>query len=132
MIKKRKEKNLKFDFFESIKNTKDEDKFLNSMLDGIDELKDKINDRLEEIDSSKNNKLDKGELYYVYVYEPPRVYIGNQEDDILKLLEGVSDEFIKNLAEGFVLRYKDGKFSVDEELTRKSMNFEFDFDNYKE
>ena len=123
---------MKFDFFESIKNTKDEDKFLNYMLDGIDELKEKINDRLEEIDSSKNNKLDKGELYYVYAYAPPKVYITKQKNYTLELLEGVSDEFIKNLAEGFVLRYKDGKFSVDEELTRKSMHFELDFDNYKE
>ena len=44
----------------------------------------------------------------------------------------MTDEFKRNLAEGFILRYKDGKYSVDEELTKKSMNFELDFDNYKE
>lgn len=60
------------------------------------------------------------------------VYITKQKNYTLELLEGVTDEFKENLAEGFVLRYKDGKFSVDEELTDKSMNFELDFDNYKE
>ena len=45
-------------------------------------------------------------------------------------------EFRKNLKETQpkVLSYdtKNGKFEVDEELTEKSMNFELDFDNYKE
>ena len=76
--------------------------------------------------------MEKGELYYVYAYTPEKVYITKQGSNKVELLEGVTDDFKKNLAEGYILRRKDNNFSVDEELTEKSMNFELDFDNYKE
>lgn len=115
-----------FDFLNSIKNVNEANKLLYSIIESITDLKETINEKFEEV------KKDKGELYYVYSYTPEKVYITKQNDGKLKLLDGVSDEFKKNLAEGFVLRYKDGKYSVDEGLTEKSMNFELDFDNYKE
>lgn len=123
---------MNLNFFDDIKNAKDEIAFLSSFVNAIDELKDKINERLEELTIPKNEMLEKGELYYVYAYMPKNVYITKQGSNKVKLLEGVTDEFKRNLAEGFILRYKDGKYSVDEELTKKSMNFELDFDNYKE
>lgn len=120
---------MEFNFLDSIKNAKDEKVLLNSFIDAIDELREKIDERLNEINISKN---DKGELYYVYAYTPSDVYITKQKSNKVEKLEGVSDEFKRNLAEGFILRYKDGKYLIDEMLTEKSMNFELDFDNYKE
>ena len=121
-----------FDFFNSLKDTKDESMFLSSFVDYLNDVRDKINERLEEINIDKSKNLEKEELYYVYSYTPEKVYITKQKSNKLELLEGVSDDFKRNLAEGFILRYKDGKYSIDEALTEKSMNFELDFDNYNE
>lgn len=78
------------------------------------------------------NKRKNEEIYYVYAYTQDDVFVTKQGSRKLELLTNVSKEFKQNLAEGFILRYKDGRFEVDDELTEKSMNFELDFDNYKE
>lgn len=121
-----------FNFFNSLRDTKEESIFLSSFVDYLNDVKDKINERLEEINIDKSKNLEKEELYYVYSYTPEKVYITKQKSNKLELLEGVSDDFKRNLAEGFILRYKDGKYSIDEVLTEKSMNFELDFDNCNE
>ena len=118
------------DFLNDMKSITVQNNLLSSFVEKLEDLKDSINDKLVDNNLLKKEKND--ELYYVYAYNFPKVYITKQKSNKVELLEGVSDEFKKNLAEGFILRYKDGKFLVDEELTEKSMNFEFDFDNYKE
>ena len=52
-------------------------------------------------------KRKNGDLYYVYAYTPEEVYITKQGSRNLELLEGVSQEFKRNIAEGFILRYKE-------------------------
>ena len=69
---------MNLNFFDDIKNAKDEIAFLSSFVNAIDELKDKINERLEELTIPKNEMLEKGELYYVYAYMPKNVYITKQ------------------------------------------------------
>lgn len=120
-----------FDFLNDVKDVRQGNKVLSSISENFDEIMDKLNEQLKEKDIAKNNLNEKGELYYVYSYAPPNVYITKQKSNKVELLENVSKEFINNLAEGFVLRFKDGEYSIDEELTEKSMNFELDFDNYK-
>ena len=78
------------------------------------------------------SKRKNGELYYVYAYTLDAVYVTKQGSKKVELLTNVSKEFKQSLAEGFILRYKNGRFEIDEELTEKSMNFELDFDNYRE
>ena len=128
----RKEYKLNFEILEDIKNIKCENIFFSQFFESLDSLLEKVNIKLMEAKDLPNEKIDKGELYYVYAYTPEKIHITKQGSNKLELLEGVTDEFKRNLAEGFVLRYKDGNFSIDEELTEKSMKFELDFDNYKE
>ena len=52
-------------------------------------------------------KRKNGELYYVYAYTLDDVYITKQGSKKLEILEGVSQEFKRNIAEGFILRYKE-------------------------
>ena len=125
-------KKLNFNILDDIKNIKCENVFFGQIIESLESLIETVNTKLKEMPELSREKLDKGDLYYVYSYTPEKVYITKQGDGKLELLEGVTDDFKRNLAEGFVLRCKDGKFSVDEELTEKSMNFELDFDNYKE
>ena len=123
---------MNFDFLDDIKNIKCENMFFCQFIESLESLLEKVDTKLKENNPLSNEKEDMGELYYVYAYTPEKVHITKQGSNKLEILEGVTDEFKRNLAEGFVLRYKDGNFSVDEELTEKSMNFELDFDNYKE
>ena len=128
-IKYRKEYKLDFNIFDEIKNTKCENVFFSQVIESLESLIEKINTKLEEKNTLTN---EKGELYYVYAYTPEKVYITKKGSNKVEMLEGVTDEFKKNLAEGFILRCKDGAYFIDEELTEKSMNFELDFDNYKD
>ena len=130
--KYRKENKLNFDFLDDIKSIKCENVLFCQFIESLESLIEKVDTKLKENNPLLNEILDKGELYYVYAYTPEKVHITKQGSNKLEILEGVTDEFKRNLAEGYVLRYKDGNFSVDEELTEKSMNFELDFDNYKE
>lgn len=123
---------MNLNILDDIKNIKCENVFFSQIFESLESLIEKVNTKLKEMPELSDVKLEKGELYYVYSYTPQKVYITKQGSNKLELLEGVTDEFKKNLAEGFILRNKDGKFTVDEELTEKSMNFELDFDNYKE
>ena len=109
-----------FKFFYDVKND-EEGNFLTSIIMNLGEWVD------ESMSKRKN-----GELYYVYAYTFEDVYVTKQGSTKVELLIDVSSEFKQSLAEGFILRYKDGKFEIDEELTEKSMNFELDFDNYNE
>ena len=112
-----------FDFLDDIKNISCEN-VISTVYETMESLIEKINE--------VKNKKEKGELYYVYAYTPEKVYITKQGSNKVELLEGVTDEFKRNLAEGFILRKKDEKYFIDEELTEKSMNFELDFDSYNE
>lgn len=123
---------MNFNILDDVKNIKCENIFFSQIIESLESLLEKVNAKLKEMPELSKQKLDKGELYYVYSYTPEKVYITKQGESKLQLLEGVTDEFKKNLAEGFILRNNEGKFTVDEELTEKSMNFELDFDNYKE
>ena len=118
-----------FNFLNNLNSTKEENLIHTAFVEFIDDLREKIGETLFELNLAKTTK---GELYYVYSYSPEKIYITKQNSNNLELLEGVSEDFKRNLAEGFVLRFKDGKYWVDEELTDKSMNFELDFDNYKD
>ena len=121
-----------WDFLNNEKEVKIDNKFLSSIGEKLENIIDEIGKQLEEKDDVKDNSNEKGELYFVYSYAPPNVYITKQRSHKVELLENVSEEFVNNLAEGFVLRAKNGEYSIDEELTEKSMKFELDFDNYKE
>ena len=42
------------------------------------------------------------------------------------------DEIRKVVSEGFILRYKNGRYEIDEELTDRNFEGELDIDSYKE
>lgn len=101
------------------------------ILNNLQEVKISIVTNFGEWVKSINKRIN-GELYYVYAYTVEDVYVTRQGSTKVELLTNVSKEFKQSLVEGFILRYRNGKFEVDEELTEKSMKFELDFDNYKE
>lgn len=101
--------------------------FLKEVLGDLEKVNEKIKSKLEKGYSYKEN-----ELYYVYSYSPEKIYVTRQGEKNIELLKDLPNELTKKLAEGFILRYKNGTFIIDEELTEKSMNFELDFDNYRE
>ena len=111
--------------FNKDKNKQTDAEFLCEVLESLEDVKLKIAERLD-LMKTKNDGI-----YYVYSYTPEKVYVTKQGSKKIELLENVSEEFKKTLAEGFVLRCENGMFIIDEELTEKSMNFELDFDNYK-
>lgn len=101
------------------------------ILNSLQEVKTSIITNFGEWVEKINKKVN-GELYYVYAYTLEEVYVTKQGSMKVELLTNVSKEFKQSLAEGFILRYQNGKFEIDEALTEKSMKFELDFDNYKE
>lgn len=121
---------MNFNFFDDVKNLKCENIVFNQVIDNLESMLELVNTKILETKLLQDTKKERGELFYVYSYTPDKVYITKQNSNKIELLEGVTEEFKNNLAEGFILRRKDEIFSIDEELTEKSMNFELDFDNY--
>ena len=76
------------------------------LFDYIDEIKTSIVMNLGEW-MGNFEKRKNGELYYVYAYTSDDVYITKQGSKTLEILKGVSEDFKRNLAEGFILRYKE-------------------------
>ena len=98
--------------------------------DFLDELVECINNFKEKISKKKDNR-EEG-LYYVLSGNPDKVYLTKFNSK--KVFEEINlPQEIKNaVSEGFILRYKNGEYIVDEELTEKNFEGLLNIDEYKE
>lgn len=115
---------MNLDFFRGLKNNlsnnNDIKEFLNELADYMNGLKEK---KLKQ----KNNR-EEG-LYYVLDGKPNKVYLTKFNSK--KVFEATDlPQEIKNIvSEGFILRYKDGEYRIDEELTDKNFEGLLNIDN---
>ena len=101
-------------------NVKD---FLNELSGYMNNLKEKI--------SKQENDREEG-LYYVLNANPNKIYLTKFNSK--KVFEATDmPQKIKNtVSEGFILRYRNGEYIVDEELTEKNFEGLLNIDKYEE
>ena len=99
--------------------------FINELLNYLNNLKNNIND------SFKTKEREEG-LYYVLNANPNKIYLTKFGDKKVFEATDLPQEIKQGISEGFVLRYKEEKYMIDEELTEKNFEGELNIDNYKE
>lgn len=116
---------MNLDFFKELKNSLSNNEvkeFMQELADYMKELKEKI---------SKSKDVREEGLYYVLDGNPDKVYLTKFNSN--KVFEAIDlPREIKNvISEGFILRYKNGEYIVDEELTEKNFEGLLNIDEYK-
>jgi len=117
---------MNLDFFRELKNSLSDDK----AKDFIKELSDYMNNFKEKI--SKPKDINKEALYYVLNANPDKIYLTKFNDKKVFEATDLPQEIKNAVSEGFILRYKNGEYTVDEKLTEKNFEGLLNIDKYKE
>ena len=117
---------MKLDFFKELKNSINNNEvkeFMQELADYMKDLKEKI--------SKPKDIIEEG-LYYVLDGNPNKVYLTKFNSNKVFKAEDLPEEIKKSVSEGFILRYENGKYIVDEELTERNFEGVLNIDEYKE
>ena len=116
---------MKLDFFKELKNclrNNEIKEFMQELTDYMQDLKEK---------NSKPKDIREDGLYYVLDGNPDKVYLTKFDSKKVFEANDLPKEIKKAVSEGFVLRYKNGEYTVDEELTEKNFEGLLNIDEYK-
>lgn len=111
------------DLFNNIFNKTKESNFIQNF---IEELKN----YLESSEKMEINKEDKGEIYQVVDFSKNGVYLKSAENDEIFEEKNIPNETLDKIGNDYILRFKQGKYIVDEELTDDFMNSLVDVREY--
>lgn len=118
---------MNLDFFKELKNSLSNNNeakdFINDLADYMKDLKEKI---------SKPKDIREEGLYYVLDGNPNKVYLTKFNSKKVFEAKDLPEEIKNTVSEGFILRYKNGEYTVDEELTEKNFEGLLNIDQYKE
>lgn len=117
---------MHLDFFKDIKNNLEK----SEVKDFLNELSDYMNNLKEKIFKPKNDR-EEG-LYYVLDGKPNKVFLTKFNSKKVFEETDLPEEIKNSVSEGFILRYKDGTYTVDEELTEKNFDGLLNIDEYEE
>jgi len=118
---------MNLDFLKELKNTLSND---NKVKDFIQELSEYMNELKEKI--SKPKDIREEGLYYVLNANPNKIYLTKFDDKKVFEATDLPKEIRNSVSEGVILKYKDGEYTVDEELTEKNFEGLLNIDEYIE
>ena len=118
---------MNLDFFKELKNSLNNN---NEVKDFIKELSDYMNNFKEKILKPKNDR-EEG-LYYVLDGKPDKVYLTKFNSKKVFEATDIPQNIKNSVSEGFILRYKNGEYTIDEELTEKNFEGLLNIDKYEE
>ena len=117
---------MNLDFFKELKNNMEN----SEVKTFLDELSDYMNNVKEKFLKQKNDR-EEG-LYYVLNSNPNRIYLTKfNSKKVFEALD-LPPEIKNSVSEGIILRYKNGEYSIDEQLTEKNFEGLLNIDEYKE
>lgn len=117
---------MNLDFFKELKNTLNG----NEVKELMQELANYMKDLKEKISKPKD-VIEEG-LYYVLDGKPNKVYLTKFNSNKVFEVTDLPEEIKNAVSEGFILRYRNGEYTVDEELTEKNFEGILNIDEYKE
>lgn len=113
-------RNLRLSLFNNIKNRYKSNETTNFLQELSNSLR------------KTNTKTREDGLYYVLNANPDKIFLTRFGERKVFEATDLPKEIRKVVSEGFILRYKDGRYEIDEELTDRNFEGELDIDNYKE
>ena len=118
---------MNLDFFKELKNNLSNN---NEVKEFINDLENFMNNLKEKV--SKPKDIREEGLYYVLDGNPSKVYLTKFNSKKVIEVNDLPQEIKNTVSEGFILRYKDGQYTVDEELTERNFEGLLNIDEYKE
>lgn len=125
---------MRLDFLNNLERNLESDKSNSFITEFIADLKDYINNS-KEINSGirKNNNLRQEDcLYQVVDFSIDGVYLQNTNNNIIFEEVNIPDELKNVISNDYILRYKNGKYVFEEELTDEFFKNMVDINKYKE
>lgn len=114
-------------FFKEIKNSLNDNNevkyFINELADSINSFKEKM---------LKSKDIREEGLYYVLNSNPDKIYLTKFNSNKVFEASDLPQEIKNIVSEGFILRYENGKYIVDEKLTDENFEGLLNVDEYKE
>ena len=117
---------MNLDFFKGLKNNIEN----SEVKDFLNELSDYMNNLKAKIFEQKNDR-EEG-LYYVLNANPDKKYLTKFGSKKVFEATDLPKEIKNTVSEGFILRYNNGEYTIDEELTEKNFEGLLNIYEYKE
>lgn len=115
---------MNLDFFKQLKNNSQN----REVKDFLNELSDYMNNLKEKIFKQKNDR-EEG-LYYVLNANPEKIYLTKFNSKKVFEATDLPKEMRNKVSEGFILKYKNGEYTIDEELTEKNFEGQLNIQEY--
>ena len=127
---------MSLDLLNDLVNKVKESDFVNNFIDELSNYLKNTNDKGgNQLSNEQNNNLDiyreENCLYQVVDFSSNGVFLQNTKNDKIFEETDISQELLSRIGNDYILRYKDGKYIVEEELTDDFMNSMVGIQEYK-
>ena len=118
---------MSLDLLNDLVNKVKESDFVNNFIDELADYLKNANEKGEtQLNNEQNNNLDiyreENCLYQVVDFSSNGVFLQNTNNDKIFEETNISQELLDKIGNDYILRYKDGKYIIEEELTDDFMN----------
>ena len=118
---------MSLELFNDLINKVKESDFVNNFIDELTDYLKNANEKGEtQLNNEQNNNLDiyreENCLYQVVDFSSNGVFLQNTNNDKIFEETNISQELLDKIGNDYILRYKDGKYIIEEELTDNFMN----------
>lgn len=118
---------MSLDLLNDLVNKVKESEFVNNFIDELTDYLKNANEKGEtQLNKEQNNNLDVYQqencLYQVVDFSSNGVFLQNTNNDKIFEETNISQELLDKIGNDYILRYKDGKYFIEEELTDNFMN----------
>ena len=118
---------MSLDLLNDLVNKVKESDFVNNFIDELTDYLKNANEKGEtQLNNEQNNNLgvylQENCLYQVVDFSSNGVFLQNTKNDKIFEEINISQELLDKIGNDYILRYKDGKYVIEEELTDNFMN----------
>lgn len=118
---------MNLDFFNDIINNVKENNFIQNFMTELSNYLEKNAEKgVNELNTQENKKVTNNReencLYQVVDFSSNGVYLQNTNNNVIFEETEISQELKDRISNDYILRYKDGKYIYEEELTQNFMN----------
>ena len=118
---------MSLDLFNNLLNNVKENKVVQNFMKELSDSLEKKNNEL----SNQSSLKQEDELYQVIELDEDGAYLQNIKDNKVSKETDISKDVLDNIGNDFVLRYKDGEYIYEEDLTKKFMDSLVDINEYQ-
>lgn len=116
---------MNLDFLNNLGNALKENKIVQNFMNELSNYLEKVNNDLanQHINTVKTNSLkQENTIYQVVEIDVDGAYLQNTMNNKISKEIDIPKELLKKIGNDTVLKYKDGKYIIEEELTQKFLD----------